>query len=334
MNCLKLESKKNRILFREIFLKVKDDLLKRLNKLKTNYYCHRNKKCCKVRYLTISPQEIYELNLQDQQLAKDYMSLFIPYGADDDFDYKDNNFVDINKNHEEAKKIDGSYATKIIEKLGQEVYFYYCKSANEAKCIKSSVLCNYPTSVASIVPDGCAYASWQKQCLQEISNNIAQEIIVSLNEIEENRLANYSCKCTGSCCKLASSEFSYEELKEKAAAGDNFAKQFTSVFIPYENIENVKKVFPEYIDFVKEKLDDDEEIYFYHCPHVTKESLCSIYGKRPNICRDFPNNPLSILPKQCGFYEWKEDVYIAALILYALIQLSEFYQEKIDLAIQ
>lgn len=334
MNCLKPDSKKNRILFREIFLKVNDDLLKRLNKLKTNYYCHRNKKCCKIRYLTISPQKINELNIQNEELAEDYVELFIPYGAGDDFDYKNNNFIDINKNHEEAKKVDNAYATKILNKLGEDLYFYYCKCADDEKCIKSSVLCNYPTSVTSVLPDGCTYANWQKQCLQEINDNIQQEILMKLQEIEENRLANYSCKCTGSCCKLASSEFSYEELKQKATAGDEFATQFTSVFIPYKDAEKVNEIFSEYIEYVREKLDDDEEIYFYHCPHITEENLCSRYEERPQICKDFPNNPLSILPKQCGFYEWKEEVYVVALILYALIQLSEFYLEKIDLAIQ
>ncbi len=334
MNCLKLESKKNRVLFREIFFKVKDDLLKRLNQLKINYYCQRNKKCCKIRYLTISAQEINTLNLQNQELANDYTKLFIPYGADDDFDYEKNNFIDINKNHEEAKKIDNNYVTKILDKLGKDVYFYYCKSANEEKCNKTSILCNYPTSVTSVLPDDCAYINWQKHCLQEINDNIQKEILVKLEEIEDNRLESYNCKCTGSCCKLASSEFCYEELKEKAAAGDNFATQFTSVFIPYENTEKVKEIFPEYIEFVQEKLDDDEKIYFYHCPHVTEQNLCSIYEERPQICRNFPNNPLSILPRQCGFYEWKEEVYVAALILYALIQLSEFYEDKISLAVK
>ena len=85
------------------------------------------------------------------------------------------------------------------------------------------------------------------------------------------------------------------------------------------------------MDLVKQTLDEDENIYFYHCPHLSSENTCTIYEKRPEICRDFPDNPLSILPTTCGFYEWKEEVSVAAMLLHALIEILEFNQEKLEI---
>jgi Fe-S-cluster containining protein len=157
--------------------------------------------------------------------------------------------------------------------------------------------------------------------------------LIKLKEIDLYR-SQFSCKKTGTCCKLASSEFSYEELKEKAQNGDNFASQFTSIFIPYKNIEEAKKVFPDYMEVVNDYMDSDEKIYFYHCPHITEDNLCSIYEDRPQICSDFPNNPLAILPPNCGFCEWKEEVIVATMLLHALIEICDFNIKKIEAALE
>ena len=127
---------------------------------------------------------------------------------------------------------------------------------------------------------------------------------------------------------MACSEFSYTELTEKAENGDKFAKQFTSIFIPYETKDEAKKVYPEYIKM----LDDSKEgdVYFYHCPKVDENNRCTDYENRPQICRDFPDNPLALLPKKCGYNKWKEEIEPIALMLHSMLEIVDFYKEKIN----
>lgn len=138
-------------------------------------------------------------------------------------------------------------------------------------------------------------------------------------------------KCVGcaTCCKLACSEFSYKELKEKASKGDNFATQFTSIFIPYETQDEARQIYPEYFELLAEKL-NGENVYFYHCPKLTTDNRCSDYENRPQICRDFPDNPLSLLPKACGYCEWKEEIEPTALMLHGLLEIVDFYKSKMQ----
>lgn len=139
---------------------------------------------------------------------------------------------------------------------------------------------------------------------------------------------NFSCACCGACCKLACSEFSPDELKQKAQNNDNFAKQFLSVFVPYKNEEEAQKVYPEYFELLKIKA-SDEKVYFYHCPKVTENNRCPDYENRPQICKDFPDNPLSFLPKNCGYTKWKEEVENTALKLHAMFEIVDFYKAKL-----
>lgn len=140
---------------------------------------------------------------------------------------------------------------------------------------------------------------------------------------------NFNCVGCATCCKLACSEFSYDELKQKAQNGDNFATQFTSVFIPYEDENEPKKIYPEYFELLREKL-EGEKVYFYHCPKLTQENRCSDYENRPAICRDFPDNPLSLLPSACGFCQWKAEIEPTALMLHSMLEIVGFYKDKVN----
>lgn len=175
-------------------------------------------------------------------------------------------------------------------------------------------------------PDTSGY-EWQKQALILLNNDISKEIYRKLNEILAYRV-KFKCVGCATCCKLACSEFSPEELKQKADNGDNFAGQFLSVFIPYKNKEEARKIYPEYIELLEEN--GEEDVYFYHCPKVTEDNRCSDYGNRPQICRDFPDNPLSILPKSCGYREWKEEIEPIALMLHSMLEIVEYYNTKLE----
>ena len=126
-------------------------------------------------------------------------------------------------------------------------------------------------------------------------------VVAECNNLSEKYRGECGCRGCGVCCKFAVSEFSYDELKEKANNGDNFASQFVSVFVPYENEDEYSALFPEYLEL----LSDSGQYYVYHCPKVTDDNRCPDYDNRPQICRDFPDNPIAFLPKECGYMDWK-----------------------------
>ena len=168
---------------------------------------------------------------------------------------------------------------------------------------------------------------WQKSVLDMFENDISKEIYRKWSEILAYR-TQFSCIGCGTCCKLACSEFSPEQLRQKASNGDNFATQFLSVFVPYSSKEEAREIYPEYIKMLEDNKED--EVYFYHCPKLTECNRCSDYQNRPKICRDFPDNPLALLPKSCGYVKWKEEVEPIALMLHSMLEIIEYYKEHID----
>ncbi len=169
-------------------------------------------------------------------------------------------------------------------------------------------------------------ALWQTKVLDMLENDISKEVYRKYKEILAYR-SQFKCVGCATCCNLACSEFSPAELKQKAENGDNFAAQFLSVFVPYASKEDARKVYPEYIKMLEENKEDN--VYFYHCPKLTEDKRCSDYENRPQICRDFPDNPLSILPKSCGYKQWKDEIEPLALMLHSMVEIIEYYKEKI-----
>ena len=170
--------------------------------------------------------------------------------------------------------------------------------------------------------------TWQDAVLKMFENDISPEIFRKWTEIINHR-ENFKCKGCAVCCNLACSEFSYEELQKKSSEGDNFAKQFTSIFIPYNSKDEAKKIYPEYIELLDKNIEGD--VYFYHCPKLNECKRCSDYENRPQICRVFPDNPLDLLPKSCGYYQWQQEVEAVAMMLHAMVEIIDYYKEKIQL---
>lgn len=167
---------------------------------------------------------------------------------------------------------------------------------------------------------------WQKSALDMLDQEIFKEVCEKISKIKQCR-QDYSCIGCGACCKLACSEFSFEELKLKAQKGDGFAGQFTQTFIPYESVEDAKKVYPQYIKLLEEE--NETGYYFYHCLKVTEDNRCPDYENRPQICRDFPDNPLAFLPPVCGYKDWKIKSEPVSLTLNAMVEIAVFYKDKI-----
>ena len=167
----------------------------------------------------------------------------------------------------------------------------------------------------------------EEEFINFLNKDITKEIYLKQKQITESR-KKFKCEGCAACCKLACSEFSLEELKQKSQNGDNFAQQFLSVFVPYESESEAEKIYPEYFKLLKEKK-QNEKIYFYYCPKLTKDNRCPDYENRPQICKDFPDNPLGLLPITCGFKTWKKEVETIALKLHSLFEILEFYKKKL-----
>ena len=174
---------------------------------------------------------------------------------------------------------------------------------------------------------GSVGRKWQLAVVEMFQNDISHEIYDKWQELIAYR-DKFQCRGCGTCCNLACSEHSPEELKNRAECGDNFAKQFTKIFIPYKSKDEARIVYPEYLKLLDETLED--KVYFYHCPKLTDDKRCSDYENRPQICRVFPDNPLDILPESCGFYEWRLEVVPVAMMLHAMVEIIGYYKQKIE----
>jgi Fe-S-cluster containining protein len=181
--------------------------------------------------------------------------------------------------------------------------------------------------------DGCGYQAWQLAAIEMIEQQIARDILTRLKRIEADK-ARVTCHSCGVCCRLASSEYSYEELEERAAAGDSFAKQFTGIFIPYASEAAAREKFPELVASVlkeAQKSDSPGSVHFYHCPYIGEDNRCSIYGtaKRPQICASYPDTPLTFIYEKCAWKPWKDDAHDEALLAHAMIELCSWTVGKL-----
>ncbi len=168
-------------------------------------------------------------------------------------------------------------------------------------------------------------AQWQNAVIEMFEKDICREIYEKWQEILVYR-NNFECKGCAICCQLACSEHSPGELQKRAQNGDEFAKQFTSIFVPYKTKDEAERVYPEYFKLLSEHAVGD--VYFYHCPKLDC-NRCPDYENRPDICRHFPDNPLDILPESCGFYEWRKEVEPVTMTLHAMMEIIEYYKTKI-----
>ena len=66
-----------------------------------------------------------------------------------------------------------------------------------------------------------------------------------------------------------------------------------------------------------------------YCPKL-KNNLCSDYENRPDVCKNFPNNPLKLLPSKCAFNAWRNEINEEALTLNAKMDLINFYKKDLS----
>ena len=62
--------------------------------------------------------------------------------------------------------------------------------------------------------------------------------------------------------------------------------------------------------------------FFLHISHILQNA--------PQICRDFPDNPLAVLPDRCGYRAWKDEINPIALMLHSMVEIVDFYKKKLQ----
>ena len=226
-------------------------------------------------------------------------------------------YDDLKNNYEEIFIEAAESIRKELEPLKPENPCLSC-SNKDCKIEKKDVFTPYPPN--------CEYRNWQLKALTYLAGDYKQKLKAHYKSIMDKK-ENYTCNCCGDCCRLAVSEYSYEQLKQRAMRGDKFSEGFISVFVPFENEEEAKKINPEYFEMLNILVED--KIYYYYCPKLNG-NLCSDYENRPDICKDFPHNPLKLLPSRCSFNAWKDSVSHDAMLLKAKTDIINFYKERLQ----
>ena len=151
-------------------------------------------------------------------------------------------------------------------------------------CEKISCCDINKNSPFQVFEENCKLKSWQENIVHALEVDLSKEILQKLKEIENDK-ALFTCNRCTICCKFATSEFDYNTLKEKAKKGDNFAKQFISIFQPYKDFNEAKKAYPDYVEMLEENLEDINKVYFYYCKKLNNDGLCSDYKNRLHFWR-------------------------------------------------
>lgn len=213
----------------------------------------------------------------------------------------------------------------LLKSQYRQIFLEYAKSLqDEVYSLKPQ---NFEGEIFDSYDVNSTGRDWQNKVLNLINQKLNDEIASNLGMVAT---ARESCHCVGCgvCCKFAVSEFSPEELSQKAKNGDSLALQFINTFVPYSSLDEAGKVFPEYVEMLKFK--QESEYFIYHCPKVTDDNRCPEYANRPKICRDFPDNPIAFLPLTCGYRDWKTQSEPIMLKLNAMAEILNYYKNNLE----
>ena len=119
------------------------------------------------------------------------------------------------------------------------------------------------------------------------------------------------CCSNGDCCKGASPSTPFFKLIERATQGDEFARNFFSIMIPYSSQDEARKVVPGLVErTLKAAIKSEEfpspgqDVVFYRCRYLLSNNLCGVHEDRPQFCRDYPDTPFVVMAPGCAFEPW------------------------------
>lgn len=133
------------------------------------------------------------------------------------------------------------------------------------------------------------------------------------------KLPQHLCNMCGKCCQIATFKggLSYEEVLELANSATaepsqiDGARDFLSIFTPYNSLEEAKKVAPEFVRDVLERFGETANPGFFYCKYLMN-NMCQIHEDRPLLCRMYPiPHARTFYNPECGFKEqglknWEE----------------------------
>ncbi len=119
------------------------------------------------------------------------------------------------------------------------------------------------------------------------------------------------CCSTGDCCKGVSPSTPFYKLLKRAAEGDEFARNFFSIMIPYASHAEARQVVPGIVAKTVEaarKLpefeNDEYDVVFYRCRYLQEDNRCGVHEDRPQFCRDYPDTPFVVMAPECAYIPW------------------------------
>ncbi|WP_303674535.1 YkgJ family cysteine cluster protein [Vampirovibrio chlorellavorus] len=118
------------------------------------------------------------------------------------------------------------------------------------------------------------------------------------------------CCNLGSCCKGASPSTPYHQLLPRAVAGDDFARGFFSIMVPYATHAEAEQVVPGIVERTLKAAEKQEafaspaDVVFYRCRYQTEDNRCGVWEDRPQFCRDYPDTPFVVMAPGCAFEGW------------------------------
>lgn len=126
-------------------------------------------KCCRCVTTAYSYEELIELAKSNDEGAKDFLSIFVPYTS----------VEDARKVHEEV--VDNILnILKADEKPTDNLTFYKCKHLSDNNLCeiyeKRLMLCDrFPSSTWAVVPPGCGFENWLVKKREEIVQNVRNQ---------------------------------------------------------------------------------------------------------------------------------------------------------------
>ena len=123
-----------------------------------------------------------------------------------------------------------------------------------------------------------------------------------------NKRPQSLCLMCGKCCRVVTTATPHEELIALADKGDEYAKEFLTIFEPYPSINAAREIDTATVDNILMHMTNDQKqtdnITFYHCKYLQDNNMCGRYENRMTLCKHFPSSPWAIVPPGCGFSGW------------------------------
>ncbi len=130
------------------------------------------------------------------------------------------------------------------------------------------------------------------------------------------KLPQELCNTCGKCCRIATFKggFTYEKvlelsqkkpLNEDEAIQIDGAKDFLTIFAPYESTAKAREFAPQFVNETLAHFNKkDDEMTFFTCKFIGDNNLCMIHEDRPHLCRMYPiPHEKTLFNPGCGFKE-------------------------------